>query len=681
MEIEKKSRIVALDHRRFPRKILDNHLLGLLVVGGKTYPTKVVDYSPRGVSLELDEAILEKAEQQNFEVELRFDQTSFSGTIRHSHKGDHKIFAGVSIKNLDPKKEVSFTDVDPGWDLVEDAETLKNLFNDLTFKGPEVLCKLRQIQGQAQVFAKEVRGNELILEVFGPVHGKLLEGFCSLRFEMFQTCHALDSRVTGVEGNIVSISIPQKIARLLRRETVRVLNGTNDHRISIHLESSVFGKTSIDMDVYDFSEHGISILDPDLWLHVPPGVPIEKIVLTSNSGKKINGKGTIKGHSWVKENGSHATGIFFETTSTADRNNWHNFILESRYPALSFEYKNQDHKEVWELFDRSKYLGLKPRESFDYVFDITKDTWEKLNTAGTKISKRVLMRGHDKMLGHLQIDRIYPETWCAHALAIDPSVFKTVGKDIYAITADVLSAEGSNYIISITESHLSWNQRNYYDFVKHYRFPEHNELKIFQIHEADMNAGWNLDKYPGLETRVSNKFDVARILKYFEINSSLLEREALGLNERYLDLQSLNEEYQKYSLNRKREFVIGYLNGEFVGFACLETGTTGLSIFGIQDTMYVFIDPSVLVDRLKIYDALLLAGLERYREYGVPTVNIYVPEMRREELSGKGLKFIWEGVRWISKRETAKRFHSYIQNMYGHLILKRENIRKRRTTD
>ncbi|MCB0308029.1 MAG: hypothetical protein KDD48_01545 [Bdellovibrionales bacterium] len=680
MEIHPRNKIVRLDHRRFPRTEPTDPLMGTVVISGKRHTTKVRDYSPKGVSLQFDMGFLGHMQDYPLDIRLELGETCFEGSIRHTHEQQDYVLAGVALRVIEPKGEISFTDEDPGWDLIEDETTLKNLFSDLTFKGPEVLVKLKQINGHAEVFAKEIRDETLVLEVHETKRGDLQKGFCTLRFEMFQTSHAFDSRITNIEKDMIEVSLPKKIARLLRRETVRVPNGTNNREITVELESRMLGKTKTPLEVYEYSEHGMAILDHELWLNAPVGVPIEKIILRTNNGKVIEGRGTIRGHRWIAEKDQYAVGIYFETSNNENRTLWHDFILEARYPLLSFNYQDSDHSKIWELFDRSGYLGLKPRESFNYVYDISKSTWTSLHNAGTKLSKRVMIRRDQKVLGHLQIDRIYPDTWCAHALAVDPSVFKTVGKDIYAITADVLSAERSNYIISITESHLSWNQRNYYDFVKTYRYPDHNELKLFQIHEAEMSKGWNLPAYKGLETRVANQYDMARIIRYFELHTSLLEREALGLTEHHLNLSQLSQEYSEFALTRKRDFVIGYLNGEFVGFAHLETGTTGISIFGIQDTMYVFLVPSLKEDRSKIYDAILAAGLEKYRDYNVPTVNIYVPDMRREELSDQGLKFIWEGVRWISRRETAKRFHSYIQNMYGHLILKRELIRKRRTS-
>lgn len=681
MEIDRKNKIASLDHRRFPRKILDRHLLGLLVVGGKTYPTKVIDYSPRGVSLELDGNMLEKAEEQNFEIELRFDHTSFAGTIRHSHKDDdNKVFAGVAIKNLDPKKEVSFTDVDPGWDLVEDQETLQNLFNDLAFKGPEVLCKLRQIQGQAEVFAKEVRDGELVLEVFELSRGKLIEGFCSLRFEMFQTCHSLDSRIVKVDGNDIVVAIPQKIARLLRRETVRIANGTNDHVITAEIESSVLGKSTTVLRVADYSEHGISIFDPDLWLHVPPGVPIEKVVLTTNKGKTITGKGVIRGHSWLSEHGSHAAGIYFETATPEDRTNWHNFILEARYPALSFEYSNSDHEKIWNLFSRSKYISLAGDSDFTDVYEVTKKTWKMLSDAGTKISKRVLIKYENDVVGHLQMDRIFTNTWCAHHLAIDPKISKLVGKEIYSVTADVLSSEGANYIWSLTDSNKPWNQRSYYDFVGQYRYPEHNELKNFQVFEVDLKKPVSLNSDPSIKVSLADDYDMGRILKYFEIKTSQLEKDACSLHSNDINLTSLRKELEPYGLYRSRDFLAAKLGSTLLGFAQIERGTFGVNVYGLLDHMYIYLMDDGSKKSEIVHETLLNESLRYYRKFETNNVMLVldINSERVEYYSSKGLQFIWKGVRWIAASVTSRRFHAYSQGLYGRLLLRKSKIKDKR---
>ncbi len=79
-----------------------------------------------------------------------------------------------------------------------------------------------------------------------------------------------------------------------------------------------------------------------------------------------------------------------------------------------------------------------------------------------------------------------------------------------------------------------------------------------------------------------------------------------------------------------------------------------------------------------IYESLLAAALNRYREIGVPTVSVYMTEDRRTTLEDKGLLFIGEEMRWIADCVAGRRYHAFSQMLYGHLLLKRENIHKKR---
>jgi len=370
--------------------------------------------------------------------------------------------------------------------------------------------------------------------------------------------------------------------------------------------------------------------------------------------------------------------ISFETKSDQNRTKWHNVILEARYPSLSFSYHDEDHQKIWDLFDRSGYLDEKPREAFTHVFDITKLTWRKLSDAGTKISKRAIIKFNDSIVGHLQIDRIYPDTWCAHQLAVDPKVSKMVGKEIYSVTADVLMAEGAKYVISFAQATKPWNQRNYYEFVKQYPFAAHNELKTFQFFGVDTRLGCKLSTCPDLKLRLASKEDYSEIENYFHAYGSELERKACGLDSDHLDLSNLNSEFSDFGLSRGRDFILGIMDNKVVGFARVETGTSGINIFGLLDVLYVHLMPGLGKKAPEISEALVLIGLKRFRDLGITDVLVALDDQRPKYYADKGLPFIANGTRWIGRCAIVRRYHVYTQMMYGHLLLKREKIRNRK---
>ncbi len=669
---------VKTEHRESTRQPLLSRAQATLVVGGHPYPATIHDYALRGFGLKVQSGALRRAGRETPQIELLIGETSFSGEIRHSRPDDHSYQAIVGIRTVNSAAsgEVTFRNEDSGWDLIEDPETLKNLFEDLCFKGPEVLIEVRQPSGQGLAFARSLNEKDVLeLEIQDMKRGALNTTVASFRFEIFQTSHTFEAKIDSIKDKAFTVALPKRAARLLRRETFRVRNETNGVRLTVDFSSRLLGVPQEPISVWDFSEHGLSVLDPKGWANAPEGVPFEDIVITTQDGTEIHGRGAVRCHRWDPDAGAYLMGVVFEASTPQDRTAWHNTILAARYPTLSFDYRSEDHKEIWELFDRSGYLGLGDREAFSHVFDLTKVTWEKLRRAGTKTSKRAMIRIDGRIVGHLQMDRIFPRAWCVHHLAIDPKVSRLVGKDLYSVTTDVLSAEGAECVFTVTEAAKPWNQRNYYDFVSQYRFPEHNDLKTFQLYEVDLEGDIRLERHPGLTLRAANQYDLRRIGRYFEIYGNELERRALALELDTIDLNTFDKELAPFGLSRKREFVVALLNGQFVGFARIETGTPGVNLWNFTDMLSIHLMPELGAAATAVHETLVLAGLNRYREIGRKNVVVLLEDGRPEYYTARGVQYVFDVVRWIGSCVATRRYHAFSSMLFGHLILRREQIR------
>ena len=662
------------DKRKKKRIEIFSNISGQLDVLGVSSDAiiKDISYSGFGVIIPNDSRF---ATMETLEAKLALSNQLFTGRIANKViLPNQKLKLGISLPNQ-VQREIDFNTQDSSWDNVTDLETVKNIYGDLAFRGPESPIELKQNFSRATLLPMEItQSGTMICEIFQIHFGNLDKGKARCTFDLFQTCHAFDSNIDRFDQTKIEIKLSPTLARLLRRETVRVKNANSKFETSILLRSKSLNKEISEFQIYDYSEHGLSLLDPNGDLSLPRNLLFEEIIIQIKDIGSIFGYGEVRSYEWNRSLNSNVIGLLFKPYGEPHLTNWHNFILKTRYPNLDFDYEEEDHKKIWFLFETSNYLGLKPRESFNYVYDISRSAWEKLKESGTEFSKRILIRNNEDIVGHMQFDRIYPSTWCAHALAIDPSHTKLVGKELYSVVADIFSTEQARYTVSITETELTWNQKNYYDFVKNYPFPEHNEIKIFQIHEAEMGVGWNLETNPDITINESNKYDLAYISRYFEVNLSKIEVKALGYDSD-LELIQFNKELSKYGLNRARKFLIATYKGDRIGFSVMESGTTGLSIFGIQDTMYIFLDDTKGADRTIVYNTILNESLNYYKNLNVPTVNIYMEEKNREYYSERGIKFVWEGSRWITYSDVSKRYHAHTQMLYGHLILRREKIR------
>ncbi len=672
----------SAEQRRFPRREAHGTLSGTLTLSGRPYSAVLIDHSFDGMAVRVPKSFVSRMEKDGKEIELLFDQQQINGEVAHSRLDPAEgAVVGISLGGRGGDGSPSFATHDPGWDLIENVETLNNIFTDLAFKGPEAPIHVHTLGGEFSLFVKEVREDRILAELSIPSKRLVPKGRGSFRFEIFQTCHSFESNIRDVDGTSIEIDRPKQVARLLRRETFRVRNGSNSIHVRVRCLGFFLGSKEYEFDAYDLCEHGVGIADVNGMLAFPRGFKIDRIELDSSTGERITAKGSIRASRWDLHTNSYIVGLHIETNSDTERTAWHNTILSARYPSLSFQYQPSDHPEIWNLFDRSGYLDLKPREAFTHVVDVTKKTWQQLSDAGTKISKRILIRRAAEVIGHLQMDRIYPETWCVHHLAIDPKSSKIAAKDIYAVLTDVIAAEGGKYIFSLTQASKPWNQRNYYDFVKDYRFPEHHQLRTMQVYEADLTKGWKLPKHSKIKIDVANRYDRSRILRYFEVQGTELEREAFGLTDEHLDLSKLDHELKPHGLRRERRFLVARLNGEMAGFAQLELGSSGVNIFGLLDMLYLHVLPHFSKQGNELRESLLDAALTEYKSAGKNDVIVALEDGRSEFYSSCGLTYIWDGIRWIALNVSAKRYHAFTQMLYGSLLLQRERIRKRHSTN
>lgn len=672
--------LVTLEKRRSLRWAPETPLEATLIVKGHPYDVRIFNYGFGGFGVEAEQLPVERLESVGREVEVVLDQEKFFGKVSHAKLDKKTLLLGIRLPSNRTEDSLLFTTDDPGWDLIEDAETIATVFADVAFKGPEIQLEFRQKWNRATLLPEKLtdRGT-MIAEVYELSKGSIERGAASIQFEIFQTCHAFESRIVEVVGKKVEFEIPKRLARLLRRETVRIQNGANGTQLSVRLVSKALGPQPKAYELYDFSEHGISVLDDGGWISAPIGVRVDEIEVTTADGTKIVGRGSVASRRWIREKQAFAVGLEFHTGGDPNRTLWHNVILHGRYPSLSFNYKDEDHEQIWGLFGRSGYLDLKPREAFSHVFDVTKETWRNLSDAGTSISKRAKIVKDGDVVGHLQMDRIYPKTWCIHHLAIDPNVSKVVGKELYAVTTDVVLAEGAKYVFTLTDSAKPWNQRNYYDFISKYRFPDHNDIKTYQVYEVDTSKDWNLAASPDIEITIADRWDLKRVLRFFELHVSALERNACALTSEDLDLKNQNEEYKTFGLSRGREFLIARINGEFAGFARLETGTNGVNIFGLLDMLFVHILPTMESHKHLLHEALVDAGLKRFKEVGKQDVIVALEDQRADFYKSRGLTYIFDGLRWIALSEAARRYFAFSQMLFGHLLLSRARIHERRT--
>ena len=668
--------VLDKDKRKRKRVELFSNLPAKIEALGRSVTAKIKDVSYNGIGIVLSPN-QDFPAMQSLETKVELPNQLFQGKIANKIiLPNQEIKIGLELP-VEGNKEIDFNNSDSSWDRVTDAETIQNIYRDLIIKGYESKIEIRQNFSKAQLTPIElINMDSIVCEMSEALQGSFEKGKAKCIFDLFNTCHAFDTNIEKIDGNKFELKLATTLARLLRRETVRIQKNNAKFQLKVRLTNHELQTTIEEYEVFDYSENGISMLDPEGELSLPRNLFFNEAVIEVNDLGLIEGRAEVRSYQWNRDLNSYIVGLQFQPNEDPHLTNWHNLVLKARYPSLDFEYQESDHKKIWELFERSGYLGLKPKESFEIVYDITKKTWENLKKAGTDVSKRIKITSANDILAHIQIDKIYPKTWCIHHLSIDPKASKIVGKEIYSVTTDVILSEGGEYLLSLTEASKPWNQRAYYDFVSNYRYPDHNLTKKMQVFEADLQKPLP-EKKCEYSIREATKWDLKKIIRYFETNITQLEINACGLTEEDIKLESLKKDYAEFDLQRERNFLVALDQDEnLLGFSRIETGTTGVNIFGLMDLLFIYSSAEDIEIKGKIYDELIHESLKYFQNKGKKDIILVLDDNRIDHYKACGFIYIWDGILWIAKKDILPRYHAYAQLLYGHLILRREKIKK-----
>ena len=664
------------NNRKIERIPVQSNLATTLNFYSKMLHGIVKDYSYTGFGIQFNQDEISESLGKLADTKLSFPNQEFKGEVVYSHILPGNIYR-IGFRVASEESILSFGKDDASWDLVKDPETVRSIFDDLVFKGPEAPLKIRQKFAKGIAIPTELTNTSMICELIEEGSPGFDLGEVEYTFDLFQTCHKSKSRILKKSDRKIEIQLQPVLARLLLRETMRIRKDSRDYKIRLMLKTNLLQKTFYEYEVFDYSEHGISLLDPKGELSLPRNLNFDEAIIQIEGIGEIKGFGSIRNYSWNSERGAFIAGFYFEPKGEPHITNWHNFILKARYPSLDFDYRDEDHKKIWDLFKDSGYLDIKDPSGFDDVYDYSQKTWLCLSKAGSKLSRRILIRENERILAHLQMDRLYPHTWYMHHLAIAPDVFKTISNDIYAVTSDVFFAEKSMFVLTLTDIKKKWNQKNYYDFIKNYPFPEHHDTKSFHLFEIDLEKKFNFTTNAEIVVSQANKYNLKTIQNFLKNNLPAIVNDAYSYSDDLL-LEKFNEEANRCGLVRKRLFWVAKKENSIVGFAQLEVSLSGINILSYFDMIYIYFTQEVSPsERENIRDMLLATAIDYYKSIGKTKATAILDNVEPTEMEKTGLKYICEDVRWISITSISKKYQAYTKRLYGNLILRREKIRKK----
>lgn len=611
-------------------------------------------------------------------AKIIYRQASEEGERRAS---GYRLGLQLLIDSARPLSALTFSKSDSDWDFIKDKEELQELFADLLAYGAGSKIQLHRdremLSGHllAAGALKEQRQMKIALDLPPPGFRKGQD--LVITFERYHCTYLFHCQLKEMDGAALVLSLPATAIRLLRRRTGR-LSGVGVEGFTLSLGNPVTGEQLPDLPLRELNEQGGLIHLPDHFVLCPVFLSRVPMRLSwSGGGAAVALSGTICSVRKSAAEAGYWVGVNFDRIQEEGRRLLTAELIRRRRAMIDVIYRPSDHPKIWKLFDESHYLELKSKESFGPVFEKAGLAWARQQEGMDIISRKIMVRQEGEIMGHLQVDRAYPDAWMVHQLAIHPNMTKLLGAEIYSTVTDFISGRGIKYLVSSVDSQKAWNHRNYFNFIEKYPYQEHHDLAYHDLYEYNFDGHREEEAVP-LEPPNGHysPYDLKTIRRFFELQYSPLRRKALALDGSDLLLNQHNELYAQFGLYRKRDFVIYRENRQMLGFAVLESASDGINVCNLCDAMRVFfVAPLPPQKQAAALTALLRAGVRYYRNLHKSGFLLFVQQLPREVIEKAGFSFVYVEANWIADCSAQRRYEAFINTMYGRILAKRARLK------
>ena len=129
------------NNRKIERIPVQSNLATTLNFYSKMLHGIVKDYSYTGFGIQFNQDEISESLGKLADTKLSFPNQEFKGEVVYSHILPGNIYR-IGFRVASEESILSFGKDDASWDLVKDPETVKSIFDDLVFKGPEAPLKI-----------------------------------------------------------------------------------------------------------------------------------------------------------------------------------------------------------------------------------------------------------------------------------------------------------------------------------------------------------------------------------------------------------------------------------------------------------------------------------------------------------------------------------------------------------
>lgn len=486
-----------------------------------------------------------------------------------------------------------------------------------------------------------------------------------LAVSTFEVSHATRER------DLLIVDIPDHAEQRLSRLTPRVPVAKGRVELAFRHPRLESLDVSIPLEELSYGGFSFSAVMDDVLLFL--GERIDEVVLRTDRNE-YGASATVR-NMRPDQDGQHRLGMQFETTDDDQPiDQWWHVLFGIEYPEVATA-STATLEPNYGVLERSGYIAKTGAIDLEELHDGYNATWKKLAKRKDLAAFVLYPKDSARPEGTMSLNRLYPDMWAVHHLAIDrtgsardKAGLFAVAEQIFGGMATYMYYNDTKYFLACFQAFADWNITLFQSFLRTLKEPINNIFDVYDLYRwvgPDVSEGRSQDGAVlthGLAARVATSQDIEAFRRLIVDSMSAFERDAYSYDADDVLLKDFSTRYTRDKLLRRR-VILAVGETPNVGYAVCELVQPGLNVFEIFNNVRLFIDNVPTVQRTAAISALASSSSEIYQAEGLPRFFLADHDRSAEHrnvLHQAGYVHVEPIWRWLSCREVLPYYRNYV---------------------
>lgn len=541
--------------------------------------------------------------------------------------------------------------IDNDFKKIDEQKYINNLFRNFAReKDILILIHLNEEHIPAQLSFSDLKANQIMLKT----SSKKINNETVIRISIVYKDELLFFKskiIELIDNSTYEITKPDIIFSSIRRYISR-------YKVNEHEDITVqFLGDSSKYQIADISTKGLSFLSKSI---IRSEENITKSLNIRIKDTEILVDGKFK-YCRKQRDGHYITGMSFQNLRWSDYYFLFFYIFSNDYSHLKY-LADFTSEEIYNLFEEAGYLGLKPREEIDEIFQdlirnivIIKDK--------TQISINPVFFKDGKLLSTASLLRIYDRTFLGHQLAAVPEarLIPKSKSDIYLGFADILlNHPYFEYYLSYILD-LPWHQEMFKKIGEIIRDKNKFLLDFIQYFECNIIECSNKNNYVwNSNCEVVERAD--EFIEFFKDKNDPIIVNSYSYLINSFCLPEIKQAYELLGLYVDRKLWRVKKGKKVMAYIVAEVYSNGLNLFNVLDMCRIYFTDSNDVNINYIIQEMIPNIAAYYQSYKKKKFNIMFKCSNEliKEINLNGLKYKYQFGRIIISKEGVAEYKKFV---------------------